>query len=345
MHDPGVGHVGSSGAGPEEANVARRFAVNKEDREIPGDKAEQETTVSSPLEIEKRSLPVRQWIVLSGKGGTGKTSLVAAFARLAGRLVVADADVDAANLSLALEAERRSSEDFFAGVRARIDESLCAACGTCLEVCRFGAVIEGETYSVDPLECEGCGACAVTCPSEAVSFTRHRAGDLLESMTPYGPMVHAELGVAEDNSGKLVAAVVENAKRRAAAEGIELVLIDGPPGIGCPVHAAVSGAEKMLAVAEPSVSGYHDLDRLLELARHFKVAAAVCVNRWDVSPEETERIEARCREIEVPVLGRVPFDREMPLRLCRGEMTPGAEGSATEAAIREIWESWRDLPA
>jgi len=284
---------------------------------------------------------MRQWVVLSGKGGTGKTSLLASFARLAGRLVLADADVDAANLALALGAHDPRGEGFDSGSRARIDPERCTACGDCLEVCRYEAIREASpAFTTDDLLCEGCNACGVICPESAVTLVPNRAGELLESETPYGPLVHAELDIAQDNSGKLVAGVIERARQRAAEQEIDLVLVDAPPGIGCPVHAAVSTAQRILAVTEPTVSGHHDLERLLELAVHFKLPAGVAINRWDVAPDQAERIAALCTEHGVPLLGRIPFDRELPLGLCRGQHPLDAAGPETAAAIQALWEAW-----
>jgi MinD superfamily P-loop ATPase len=283
---------------------------------------------------------IRQWVVASGKGGTGKTSLVASFARLAGRVVLADADVDAANLALGLETEDETHRDFYSGTRAFISPQLCTLCGECLEACRYGAIRAGDSYVVDELACEGCNACAITCSAEAIILVPNLAGELRESKTPYGPLVYAELGVAQDNSGKLVTEVIEIARKRAAEEGIGLVMVDGPPGIGCPVHAALTGAERLLAVTEPSVSGLHDLERLLELAAHFRIPAAVCINRWDVAPEEAEKIEAGCRARSIPVIGRVPFDRGIPSGLCRGTHPLDSAAPPSVRAIQDVWEAW-----
>jgi len=286
---------------------------------------------------------LNQWVVLSGKGGTGKTSLVASFARLAGNAVLADADVDAANLAIALGAKRINDKDFYSGETAVIDSDTCTACGACLEVCRYDAIEEHDpAFSIDGLACEGCNACVLVCPTQAITLRENRAGQIMESETEFGMLVHAELGVAEDNSGKLVAEVIETAKKKADDIDAEVLLVDGPPGIGCPVHASVTGADRMLAVAEPSSSGLHDLDRLLDLADHFKVKVYVAINRYDTAPDVTDMIEKHCLEKGKEVIGRIPFDPDIPKGLCKGKVPFDAAQDSTKKAIKDLWQAWKN---
>lgn len=249
---------------------------------------------------------MKELVVLSGKGGTGKTSLVAVFAALARELVLCDADVDAADLHLVVRPETLERHPFVAGHEAVIHPDKCTACGHCLDWCRFGAI--SGSFRVEPLLCEGCGVCARLCPMEAVDFPEKTCGEWFLSRTPYGPMVHARLGIAEENSGKLVSLVRNEARRVAAQTGLERILTDGPPGVGCPVIASLGNADAVLVVSEPTLSGRHDMERVLELARHFKVPAAVCVNKADLHRAEADRIAKTAQESGARFLGHIPFD-------------------------------------
>jgi len=257
---------------------------------------------------------MKELVVISGKGGTGKTSLTAAFAVLAEHPVVADCDVDAADLHLVLEPRVREKHEFRSGNEAIIRTDACTGCGLCAELCRFEAVKADEgpgssrEYSIDPVSCEGCGVCVRFCPAGAIGFPEALCGNWMVSDTRCGPMVHARLGVAAENSGKLVTTVRKEARRIADEGGHGLILVDGPPGIGCPVIASVTGASCLLAVTEPTVSGEHDLERVLSLARHFDLPAAVCVNKWDLNEEMTERIEERAMESGALPAGRIRYD-------------------------------------
>jgi len=265
---------------------------------------------------------MREIVVVSGKGGTGKTSLIASFAVLAGEpLVVGDCDVDAANLALLLPGTREREEAFYGGRRARIDEAKCIMCAECSTACRFRAIEFGKRVPpfVDELSCEGCGACALVCPEDAIDFTPRRSGTVYLSRTDVGPLVHAALGIAEDNSGKLVARVRELARATAEENDSMLVLLDGPPGIGCPVHASLSGVDKVVAVTEPTPSGLHDLERLLELCRHFKLQTKVIINKYDLDLALANRIETATHEYGAEPIGRIPFDERVPQALANGE--------------------------
>jgi MinD superfamily P-loop ATPase len=281
---------------------------------------------------------VKQLVVVSGKGGTGKTSLCAVFATLAGREVaMGDCDVDASNLAILMDGEDESEEPFFAGTKARIDAELCTGCGQCETVCRFDAVrVEDGLARVTDLKCEGCKACTLVCAPEAISLEENRAGTLLRRRTGYGPLIHARLGVAQDNSGKLVARVREVARQVAEERGLGLAIFDGPPGIGCPVHAAVGGADLLVIVTEPSVSGIHDLERILQLARHFEIPAAVVINKAGLHPPSEEMVESVARETGVEVLGRVPFDAQVPAALAEGKTPLDVPGVAE--SLRGAWK-------
>ena len=267
--------------------------------------------------------------IISGKGGTGKTSLATAFAELARPVVFADCDVDAANAALLLPGEVTRDEPFEAGFRAVIDPVQCAFCSLCVETCPAGAIrLDGHDYRVDPLSCEGCGVCELVCEFSAISERTNRAGRLqvLESKT--GPLVHGLLRPAQDNSGKLVARVREVAREIAAVNGAELCLVDGPPGIGCPVHAALTGVDLAILVTEPTPSGEHDLGRALELCHHFQIPARVIINKADIDPQVTDRLKAQTDR--APVVGHLPFLPAVPERLAQGE------GLLAIAALRPI---------
>ena len=256
---------------------------------------------------------MKELVILSGKGGTGKTSFTASFARLAQRPVIADCDVDAADLHLVLPPTIRERHTFMSGHQAKIMD-VCCNCGICLPECRFGAIMlpspeEGhETYWIDPTACEGCGVCLEVCPMDVVDFPERHCGEWMISDTACGPMVHARLGVAAENSGKLVTLVRQQARRIAEEGGHSLILVDGPPGIGCPVIASLTGATHVLLITEPTLSGAHDLNRVLALTRHFGISASVCVNKWDINPEITNDIENKSRLSGAHVAGRVRYD-------------------------------------
>jgi MinD superfamily P-loop ATPase len=290
---------------------------------------------------------MKQLVILSGKGGTGKTSVTAAFAHLAAegphpfKTVLADADVDAANLELVLAPQLLSSEDFRGGQIAVIDEDTCQGCGTCQEVCRFDAVLEsGFIYTVDPIACDGCAACVYQCPENAIEMVEQVVGQWYRSDSRFGPLLHANLYPGQENSGKLVTLVKQHARLLALDEDCDLVLVDGPPGIGCPVISASSGADLALIVAEPTVSGVHDMGRALGTTTHFGVQSLVCVNKADIYPEGTAAIEAYCRENGIDFVGRIPYDVAVPQAMVQGQpVTSYKPDSAASLAIRQIWET------
>jgi MinD superfamily P-loop ATPase len=288
--------------------------------------------------------PFVELAVVSGKGGTGKTSLAASFAVLAQDVVLADCDVDAADLHLLLHPALRERKAFQSGSEAVIDKERCAGCGICMQVCRFDAVVKrrngSEVYEIDDTACEGCGVCEYCCPEEAIEMRQADSGELYVSDTRYGRFVHAALKPAAENSGKLVTWVRETARSLAEHDRRRLVLIDGPPGIGCPVIASLTGVSRVLVVSEPTVSGLHDLDRVLSLARHFGVPASVCVNKWDLNPEMTDRIEQATRDAGADIGGRIRYDTGFTLSQIAGVPLVEHGGPAAQD-VRAVWDDTR----
>lgn len=281
---------------------------------------------------------IRELVVLSGKGGTGKTSITAAFALLADKAVLADCDVDAADLHLLLTPMVEQRHAFMSGHEALIRQQDCTGCGICVDSCRFDAIRRnGAVYRIDPVACEGCGVCYRICPVKAIDFPERVCGEWMVSGTRCGPMVHAQLGVAAENSGKLVTTVREQAWAVAVDKRMQLIISDGPPGIGCPVIASLSGVSLALVITEPTVSGLHDLQRLLALARHFSVPTAVCVNKWDINPQQTERIEAAARAAGSEVLGRVRYDRTVTRAQLQQQTVVELDAAAGDD-IRALWK-------
>jgi MinD superfamily P-loop ATPase len=325
----------------------------------------------------------KELVIISGKGGTGKTSVTASFAVLADRPVIADCDVDAADLHLILSPRVHEHHVFRSGHEAVIRRKDCIGCGACLEHCRFGAVLRppsereglmssGQTsdcascefcqrscslrtnamiremsqsmgeiwtadFLIDPIACEGCGVCVRFCPEKAIDFPERLCGEWMVSDTRCGPMVHARLGVAAENSGKLVSIVRREARRIAEEQGRGVILVDGPPGIGCPVIASVTGATLVLVVTEPTVSGEHDLARVLSLTRHFNIPASVCVNKWDLNAEMTERIELKARRAGARIAGRIRYDNAVTLAQMQERAAVETEAPCAED-IQNVWD-------
>jgi MinD superfamily P-loop ATPase len=261
-------------------------------------------------------MSVREIVVISGKGGTGKTSVVASFAALAENAVLADCDVDAADLHLVLSPHIKERREFSGGKGAEILPEKCTGCGKCFDLCRFDAIHEGTTfdefpkvnYRIDAIGCEGCGVCAWFCPEKAIEFNDMVNGEWFISDTRYGPMVHAKLGIAEENSGKLVTLVRKEAKKIAEDTGRSYIIVDGSPGIGCPVIASIGGSNLVLIVSEPTLSGEHDLERVAELAKHFGIPAMVCINKYDINRDMTKRIEEKSKGMGLALAGNIRYD-------------------------------------
>lgn len=284
---------------------------------------------------------VEELVIISGKGGTGKTSITASFAVLAGAPVIADCDVDAADMHLILAPRVRERHEFRCGNEAVIRPDDCMGCGRCRDLCRFDAIAEagaGGPYVVDPVACEGCGVCVRFCPVQAIDFPESLCGEWMLSETRCGPMAHARLGIAAENSGKLVSTVRREAKRLAEQNGHRLVLVDGPPGIGCPVIASLTGTSQALVVTEPTVSGEHDLERVLKLARHFDIPVAVCINKWDLNPEMTGRIEALAVRSGARVAGRIRYDRAVTSAQIQEKAVVEIDAPSADD-IRRVWEA------
>jgi len=280
---------------------------------------------------------MKELVIISGKGGTGKTSLVAAFASLAEKKVLCDADVDAADLHLIMNPEVVRQSDFQSGNTAVIDNDRCTGCGLCRELCRWDAI--SEDYKVNPIDCEGCGVCVYFCPENAIDFPENTCGEWFVSDTRFGPMVHARLGIAEENSGKLVTLVRKEAGKLAEKKDLGLILTDGPPGVGCPVIASIGGADAVLIVTEPTVSGIHDMERVAQLAAHFRVPALVCVNKFDLNLELTCEIEKYAAEHNITCLGRIVFDPIFTRAMVQAQTVfEYGNGSKVTEQIEVIWQ-------
>ena len=288
---------------------------------------------------------MRQLVILSGKGGTGKTSVAAAFAHLASKnpflveTVLADTDVDAANLELVLHPQRIEIHEFSGGSVAIIDPERCQRCGVCEQVCRFDAVLAmADGYTVDPIACDGCAACAYQCPEEAIHMEQQVAGCWYRSESQYGTLFHADLFPAQENSGKLVTLVKQNARLHALDNHIPLIIVDGPPGIGCPVIAASAGADLALIVTEPTTAGVHDLKRILHTTMHFRIPSLIVVNKADIYPKGVKEIETLCSELGVKLIGQIPFDPTVTQAMMNSQPITAYEPAAPASlAMDQIW--------
>ena len=286
---------------------------------------------------------MKEVVVISGKGGTGKTSLAASLAALVGDAVLADCDVDASDLHLVLSPQVKRQESFWSGREAVIRTSDCMGCGVCLTECRFHAVRETRinrrecTYSIDPLSCEGCGVCARFCPKQAIDFPEKLCGEWLVSETRFGPMVHARMAIAAENSGKLVSIVRTEARKIAEERRSRWMIVDGPPGLGCPVIASITGARLVIVVTEPTLSGEHDMERVLALTRHFGIPALVCVNKWELNPQVADQIERSAKSLGASIAGRICYDRAVTRAQVAGVTVVEFGGRAAED-IRKMWQ-------
>ena len=279
---------------------------------------------------------MKELVIISGKGGTGKTSIAASFATLAKNKILADCDVDAADLHLILKPKIKQREDFYGGKIAYINNDICTECGKCREVCQFDAI--SEDYIVEKISCEGCSVCLAFCPVDAIDFKDHLNGEWYISETRFGLLVHAKLGVAEENSGKLVALVRRQAKLLAEENTLDFVLIDGAPGVGCPVISSITGANAVLVVTEPTLSGLHDLERVSLLsANHFGIPTFVCVNKYDLNSEITDQIESFCREKNINFVGKIPYDNVVTEAMVQSKSVVEFSDGAVTKEIKNIW--------
>jgi MinD superfamily P-loop ATPase len=291
---------------------------------------------------------MKELVIISGKGGTGKTSITAAFASLASNAVLADCDVDAADLHLVLEPKIERQSDFSGGKRACVVVEKCAGCGKCAAMCRFDAIkfngpandIVGKTYTVDSVSCEGCKVCVEFCPVDAILFEPAVNGKWFVSNTRFGPMVHAKLGVAEENSGKLVTLIRKEARRIAERQKRDLLLVDGSPGIGCPVIASITAADLALVVTEPTLSARHDLERVAKLTVNFGIRTLVCINKADINPEMSYNIVGYACKHGLKVVGEIPYDEAFTkaqiMKATLIEYTSGGIAEKIKAMWREI---------
>ncbi len=279
---------------------------------------------------------MKQIVIISGKGGTGKTVITGAFAALAKNKVMADCDVDAADLHLLLKPTVKERHQFRSGKTAKIDKKLCKQCGKCISICRFDAI--SEDFTINPISCEGCAFCSFICPEGAIKMQENISGEWFISDTRFGPMVHAKLGIAEENSGKLVSLVRKQAKDLAEKKNCDWVIVDGAPGIGCPVIASLSGIDCAVVITEPTLSGLHDADRVINVAKHFKVQAKLVINKYDLNPDMTEQIERYCKGHNVGIVGKIVFDKSVVQAMVGGKTIIEYQDGEIKDEIINIWE-------
>jgi MinD superfamily P-loop ATPase len=278
---------------------------------------------------------MKQIVIISGKGGTGKTVITGAFAALAENKVIADCDVDAADLHLLLKPDIKERHDFRSGLSAFIDKKKCIQCNKCRNICRFDAIT--DDFIVDPVACEGCAFCSYICPVDAIKMQENLAGEWYVSKTRFGPMVHAKLGIAEENSGKLVSLVRKQAKELAEKNNCDWVIVDGAPGVGCPVIASLSGIDCAVVVTEPTLSGLHDALRVIEVTKHFNVPSKLVINKYDLNPDMSDKIEKHCREDKIELIGKVRFDKAVVEAMVEGKTIIEYDNSVVKDEIQGIW--------
>ncbi|MFC2169606.1 ATP-binding protein [Acidobacteriota bacterium] len=288
---------------------------------------------------------MKQLVIISGKGGTGKTIIAASISALAQNKVMADCDVDAANLYLLLHPEIQETHQFTGGKKALIDVEECTRCKECVDICRFDAISENQNCEIiiDTISCEGCGVCSYICPVDAIKMEKSISGEWYVSETKYGPFVHARLGVGEENSGKLVTEVRKKAKEIAEQNDMDFAIIDGPPGIGCPVISSLSGTDLALVVTEPTLTGIHDMERVVQMAHYFKTQTACCINKYDINLQNSSKIENWCKKNSIPLLGKIPFNEAVTESMVQGiPLTEYTNNSATKE-IKRMWQKLHKL--
>ncbi len=281
---------------------------------------------------------MKQIAIISGKGGTGKTIIAASFAALARSVCLVDCDVDAADLHLLLKPEVQERHEFRSGQTAVIDKDVCTQCGECIKVCRFDAIC--AAFEIDPISCEGCAVCSHICPAKAITMEENISGEWFVSQTKYGPFVHARLGIAEENSGKLVTKIKQVATERAEKEKCDCIIVDGPPGIGCPVIASMAGVDVAVIVTEPTLSGIHDMERVAGVAQHFSIPTKVVINKYDINQENSEAIVAICQKKNMEVVAHIPFSQKVVESMVHG--VPVVE-FCHDHVTQEIIALWKKL--
>ncbi len=284
--------------------------------------------------MEKNSR-IKQLAIVSGKGGTGKTTITAAFATLASNKVIVDCDVDAADLHLLLRPKILAQEKYYGRRLPKVDLDKCTQCGLCTDLCGFDAINNGVLYTIS---CEGCGFCSHICPESAITMEEAFSGDWFISETPYGPFVHARLGIGEENSGKLVTVVRKKAMEVAQERDLDLILIDGPPGIGCPVTASLTGVNLVLAITEPTLSGIHDLERILKLSDHFKIPSVVCINKYDINLENSNQIVSYCERNGSAIIGEIPYESKVVEALVNRKTVMEYPCNEVQEIIKQMWK-------
>ncbi|MBE9469319.1 MAG: ATP-binding protein [Bacteroidetes bacterium] len=289
---------------------------------------------------------MKEIVVISGKGGTGKTSITASIAYLGGKdIVVADCDVDAADMHLLMQPDFEKSEDFYSGEIAEINQDECIKCGKCKDVCRFNAIpIINKQYTINSLNCEGCGYCARICPANAITMIEQNVGKVHISNTKAGNiMVHAELGIGADNSGKLVAKVKKEAKLLAEKTNKEFIVIDGSPGVGCPVVSSLSGADFVILVTEPTVAGLHDLERVYQLVKKFNIKAGCIINKADLNGNVAKEIEEFLKKENVANIANLPYDETFTKAMTVGQTIVEYGESNLKNIVIESWDKIKEL--
>jgi len=287
---------------------------------------------------------MKEILIVSGKGGTGKTSITAAIASLAKNAVFADCDVDAADLHLILKPKIIKEHEFISGHQAHIRQDDCISCSSCYSNCRFDAINKVKNkYYIDSIACEGCGVCTWMCPQGAIDFNESLCGHYYVSDTRFGKLIHAKLAIAAENSGKLVSVVRNKASDIANESNSDYVIIDGPPGIGCPVIASMTGVNSIIVVTEPTLSGLHDMERIIHLANHFSINTYVCINKYDINEQITSQIQENLIEQNIPLIGLIPYDRDITSAQINEKTIIEYSNNNTTSSIKEMWQTFINI--